>query len=238
MIEVRLTDSRELVRGGGNMVKVHLADSRELVRAGLKDALNTSPGIEVVGESSCGLAAVSAVRETQPDLVLVATKSGAEEDVLETTRKIKEQFVNMRVLIFAEGPEIQSALASLAAGADAYVLHQASIDHLRLAIHSTAAGASWLDAAVSRDVLQALTHAYSESSRTLQRPRQPTLTARETQVLTLLHSGQRNAEIAGHLLIGAETVKTHVRHIMEKLGAKDRKEIVDMARYYGLIAAE
>jgi DNA-binding NarL/FixJ family response regulator len=220
------------------MVKVHLADSRELVRAGLKNALSATPGIEVVGESLCGNAAVDAVGATQPDLVLVATRSGSEADALETTRKIKDQFNHIRILMFAEASEIAAVMESLAAGADAYVLSQASMEDLRLAIQSTASGASWLDAAVSKDVLQALSQTYSDSARALLRPRQPTLTSREMQVLDFLLQGQRNAEIAGHLQIGAETVKTHVRHIMEKLGAKDRKDIVAVARYYGLIEAQ
>lgn len=220
------------------MVKVHLADSRELIRAGLKNALSATPGIEVVGESLCGNAAVDAVGATQPDLVLVATRPGSEKDALETTRRIKEQFNHVRVLVFAEACETAAVMESLAAGADAYVLNQASMEDLRLAIHSTAIGASWLDAAVAQGVLKTLTQTYCDSSRNLQRPRQPTLTARELQVLDYLLKGQRNAEIAGHLQIGPETVKTHVRHIMEKLGAKDRKDIVGVARYYGLIQDE
>jgi DNA-binding NarL/FixJ family response regulator len=220
------------------MVKVHLADSRELIRAGLKNALSASPGIEVVGESPCGSGAIDAVGATQPDLVLVATRSGSEADALETTRRIKEQFNHIRVLMFAEASETTAVMESLAAGADAYVLDQTSMEDLRLAIHSTASGASWLDAAVSKSVLQALSRTYTESSRAILRPRQPTLTSREMQVLDYLLQGQRNAEIAGHLQIGAETVKTHVRHIMEKLGAKDRKDIVSVARYYGLIEEE
>lgn len=220
------------------MVKVHLADSRELVRAGLKIALCATPGIEVVGESLCGNAAVDAVRQTQPDLVLVAARSGSEAEALETTRRIKGHFDKMRVLIFAEACEVAAVMESLAAGADAYVLNQSSMEDLRLAIHSTANGASWFDAAIAKDLLRALTQTHSESSRDLQRPRRPTLTAREMQVLDYLLQNLRNAEIAGHLQIGAETVKTHVRHIMEKLGAKDRKDIVCVARYYGLIADE
>jgi DNA-binding NarL/FixJ family response regulator len=214
------------------MTRVRLAvvDDHALFRAGLISLLGEMAELEVVGEAGEGLGALEIVRRQKPDILLLDVNMPGMSGV-EVVRALKEvpQAERCRVIMLTISKNEEDLLGAIAAGADGYLLKSAEPDELRRAILLVHQGMSVLSPQVTRQVLKAAatgdqSHAGDSG-----------LSAREMEVLTCLAQGKTTAQIAGELFISENTVKTHVRHILEKLVASNRAEAVSKATQMGLI---
>jgi NarL family two-component system response regulator LiaR len=200
-------------------IRVMLVDDHTMVRWGLATFLMVFNDFKLVGEAENGRTAVQLCAEVLPDVVLM-DMAMPDMDGVTATRLIHQQFPQVRVIAltsFKEGRLIRDALE---AGAIGYMLKDASADELAQAIRAAHAGRATL----SPEATQALVHAASQ-------PPAPgfDLTERERVVLALMVEGLNNTQIAGRLVVGHSTVKSHVSNILSKLGVASRTEAVTLA---------
>jgi NarL family two-component system response regulator LiaR len=203
-------------------IRVLLADDHEIVREGLTHALNDAQGITLVGWAKDGAEAVRLARQLQPDVVLLDIEMGG-IDGIQAAQTIHDQFPAIRTIMltsFADQNRIQQALA---AGAQGYIVKQASIRRIVEMIHSAASGTL---------VMSPEAEAAIQRSDPLE---QYSLTERERRILSLMVKGLNNNEIAEQVLFSRATVKAAVSMILEKLGARTRVEAVAIALKHGLV---
>jgi DNA-binding NarL/FixJ family response regulator len=195
-----------------------------MVRAGFRMLLSGQDDIEVVAEASNGLEAVAQAARFQPTLVLMDIRM-PELDGLEATRRILAADRAARVLILTTFDLDEYVYEALGAGASGFVLKDDPPEQLIAAVRTVAAGDALLSPGITKRVIK-------QFART-PRPEPPKgvdeLTAREREILRLIASGLSNAEIGQELYIGDTTVKTHVTHILQKLGLRDRVQAVVLA---------
>ncbi|WP_030182551.1 response regulator [Streptomyces sp. NRRL S-813] len=214
-------------------IRVLIADDQQMVRQGFTVLLNTQPDIEVVGQAVHGLDAVAKVAELTPDVVLMDIRM-PELSGIEATRRVTTETPGTRVLVLTTFDLDEYVYDALCAGASGFLLKDASADQLAEAVRVVAAGDALLAPAITRKLI-------AEFSRMNDRPRAPLkervgdLTERETEVLTLIAHGLSNAEIAEHLVVAEQTVKTHVGRILVKLGLRDRTQAAVFAYETGLV---
>ncbi|WP_306188792.1 MULTISPECIES: response regulator transcription factor [unclassified Streptomyces] len=214
-------------------IRVLIADDQQMVRQGFTVLLNTQPDIEVVGQAVHGLDAVAKVAELTPDVVLMDIRM-PELSGIEATRRVTVETPGTRVLVLTTFDLDEYVYDALCAGASGFLLKDASADQLAEAVRVVAAGDALLAPAITRKLI-------AEFSRMNDRPRAPLkervgdLTERETEVLTLIAHGLSNAEIAEHLVVAEQTVKTHVGRILVKLGLRDRTQAAVFAYESGLV---
>jgi DNA-binding NarL/FixJ family response regulator len=215
--------------------KILIVDDHEIVRHGLRSVLRGSSEIEIVGEAIDGMAGIAMAAEFLPDVVLMDIRM-PRMDGIAATKEIKEKLQNTRVLILTSNDNQEDMFAALAAGADGYCLKDAENKELLLAIQTVHTGATWLDPEIAQFVLKAVTsNPVSSGSPTSGKSSPFALSARELEVVQLLVEGLNNAEMAERLIISTETVKTHMRHIMEKLQVNDRTQAAVKAMRGGLV---
>ena len=215
-------------------IKLLIADDHELVRQGLRSVLSQFSEIEIVAEAFDGVAAVSKSVQCGPDVVLMDIRM-PKMDGIAATKEIKEKLPKTRVLIFTSNDNQEDMFAALAAGADGYCLKDTQSKELLLAIQTVNTGATWLDAQIAQYVLRAVTTQASAKSPTTNRLATFDLSQREVDILRLLVEGLSNAEMAERLIISTETVKTHMKRIMEKLQVHDRTRAALKALREGLV---
>jgi len=210
-------------------IRVLVADDQSMVRAGFRMLLAREPDIDVVAEASNGLEAVHQAARFDPAVVLMDIRM-PELDGLEGTRRILAAGERSRVLILTTFDLDEYVFEALAAGASGFVLKDDPPEQLIAAIRTVAAGDALLSPAVTRRVIRQFVRT--------PRPEPPAavadLTSRELEVLRLITLGRSNAEIAGELFISEGTVKTHVTHVLQKLGLRDRVQAVVLAFRTGL----
>jgi DNA-binding NarL/FixJ family response regulator len=214
------------------MTTVLLADDQELVRSGFRLILELAD-FEVAGEASDGREAVELARTAQPDVVLMDVRMPG-MDGIEATRRIAQAGLPSRVLMLTTFDLDEYVYEALRAGASGFLLKDAGRERLIEAVRTVAAGESLF----APSVLQRLvTHFVARPPVGAARPKGPLaeLSERETEVLKLVGRGLSNAEIAGTLVISQATVKTHVRHVLQKLGLRDRVQAVALAYEAGLL---
>ncbi len=215
------------------MTTVVLADDQDLVRSGLRLLLELAD-IDVVGEARDGAEAVEQATRLRPDVVLMDVRMPG-TDGIEATRRIVARGVPSRVLILTTFDLDHYVFDALAAGASAFLLKDVGREQLVEAVHTVAAG----EALFAPSVLRRLVSHY------VTRPPAPAnriagldeLTPRELEILGLVGRGLSNTEIADELVISLPTVKTHVRHVLQKLQLRDRVQAVVMAYRSGLVDA-
>jgi DNA-binding NarL/FixJ family response regulator len=210
-------------------VSVLVADDQSMVRAGFRLLLSGEPDITVVAEASDGREAVEKAGRFHPAVVLMDIRM-PELDGLEATRRILAADEHARVLILTTFDLDEYIYEALSAGASGFVLKDDPPEQLISAIHTIAAGNALLSPAVTKRVIGQFARA--------RRPAAPAaleeLTAREHEVFRLIAGGLSNAEIAEELYITDTTVKTHVTHVLQKLGLRDRVQAVVLAYRAGL----
>jgi DNA-binding NarL/FixJ family response regulator len=214
------------------MTTVVLADDQELVRSGFRLILELA-GLEVAGEASDGREAVELARSTRPDVVLMDVRMPG-MDGIEATRRIAQAGLPSRVLMLTTFDLDEYVYEALRAGASGFLLKDAGRERLVDAVRTVAAGESLF----APSVLQRLvSHFVARPPTGAARPAGllAELSERETEVLKLVGRGLSNAEIAEALVISQATVKTHVRHVLQKLGLRDRVQAVALAYEAGLL---
>ena len=202
-------------------IKVLIADDHSLVRQGLRRYLESAGDIEVVGEASNGVEVLALMSDGagDADVVLLDIRM-PEMDGLETARRIHQDHPRVGVVMLTAYDDRQFVVEAVRAGARGYVLKARDAEHLVQTVRLVAGGNMVIDPQLVMALADELSH-------TKERDRNDdTLTAREVEVLQLLAFGHTNRDIAGRLFISPDTVKTHLEHIFEKLGASDRTAAV------------
>ena len=210
--------------------RVLVADDQSMVRAGFRMLLAGEEDIEVVAEASNGLEAIEKAARFDPTVVLMDIRM-PEVDGLEATRRILAADRGARILILTTFDLDEYVYEALRAGASGFVLKDDSPEQLLAAIRTVAAGDALLSPTVTRRVIERFAG--------MPRPAPPTkleeLSEREREVFRLMIRGLSNAEIGHELFISETTVKTHVTHILSKLGLRDRVQAVVLAYQSGLL---
>lgn len=207
------------------MIRVLVADDHALVRDGLRMILDAQDDIEVVGEAADGRAAVEEAHRHRPDVVLMDLVM-PRMDGIEATRLLRD---GPRVLVLTTFGEDEQVYAALQAGAAGFLLKDSPRARMLTAVRVVAAGEEMLDPSITRRLVER----FAAPGAT--RVRLAGLTARERDVMTLVGHGLSNAEIAGRLVLGIATVKTHVGRILHKLELRDRVQVVVAAYECGLV---
>ncbi|TNY35824.1 response regulator [Thermomonospora catenispora] len=220
-------------------IRVLIADDQEMIRDGLAALLSSAPDIEVVGQAGNGVEAVALAGELAPDVVVMDVRM-PEMDGLAATAKIVGEPLDAddgsatgpRVLVLTTFDLDEYVYEALGAGASGFLLKDASAADLINGVRVVAAGDALLAPSVTRRLIRDFAR-----RRRHQRP-SPTATAaltpRELDVLRLIARGLSNAEIAAELVLAEQTVKTHVGHVLAKLGLRDRTQAVVFAYENGL----
>ena len=214
-------------------IRILVADDQSMVRAGFRMLLGGEPDIEVVAEASNGLEAVDKAARFHPNVVLMDIRM-PELDGLEATRRILAADANARVLVLTTFDLDEYVYEALRAGASGFVLKDDPPEQLLAAIRIVAAGEALLSPAITKRVIERFTR--------LPRPEAPRgleeLTERELDVFRLVARGLSNAEIGKELFISETTVKTHITHVLRKLGLRDRVQAVVLAHEAALFEAD
>jgi DNA-binding NarL/FixJ family response regulator len=213
-------------------VSVVVADDQALVRAGFRSILDAQPGITVVGEAKDGRDAIDLVRRRRPRVVLMDVKMPDLDGIEATRRIVAEAGDETAVLVLTTFDADEYIYNALRAGASGFLLKDVPAEQLIEAVRIVARGDALIAPAVTRRLVEAFirtapAHAPVEALRDL--------TPREVEVLTLVARGRSNGEIAADLVLSEATVKTHVKHVLAKLGARDRVQAVVCAYEAGLV---
>lgn len=217
-------------------INVLIVEDQPITRAGLRYTLETIPNLCIVGEVEDGAAAITTVLDKRPDVTLMDIGI-PQIDGVAATAHIKEKWPDARIIILTTHENREYIFTSLAAGANGYCLKSATARELELAIKSVMTGTVWLDPGIAKQVLEhSVSGSMEQSSKPPKESGKFALTERETQVLQLLVDGLSNQQMAERLFLGQETIKTHMRHIMEKLVVADRTQAAVKALRQGLIS--
>lgn len=214
-------------------IRVMIADDQMMVRQGFTVLLNAQPDIEVVGQAVDGADAVAKAAELGPDVVLMDIRMPGMGGIEATSIITDAPDCAVKVLVLTTFDLDEYVYEALRAGASGFLLKDASADQLAEAVRVVAAG----EALLSPNITKRLITEFSRmgAPRAPSRARIQDLTERETEVLSLIAQGLSNAEIAGHLVLAEQTVKTHVGRILVKLGLRDRTQAAVFAYETGLV---
>ncbi|MFE2141041.1 response regulator [Streptomyces sp. NPDC059456] len=214
-------------------IKVMIADDQMMVRQGFTVLLNAQPDIQVVGQAVDGADAVAKVAGLGPDVVLMDIRMPGMGGIEATSIITAVPDSAVKVLVLTTFDLDEYVYEALRAGASGFLLKDASADQLAEAVRVVAAG----EALLSPNITKRLITEFSRlgAPRAPSRARIDELTERETEVLSLIAQGLSNAEIAGHLVVAEQTVKTHVGRILVKLGLRDRTQAAVFAYETGLV---
>ncbi|MBO0980190.1 response regulator transcription factor [Microbacterium sp. SD291] len=204
-------------------VRVLIVDDHPIVRAGVRSLFDRRDGVEVVGEASSGEEAVALARHLHPDVVLCDLRLGDGMDGVAATAALRAQHPAPAVIILTTFDRDAEILGAIEAGAAGYLLKDVAPDVIVAAIRRAAEGGL------------VLTPELSERLVAVMRAPRVRLTERELEVLRLLDTGSSNREIAKTLFVTEATVKTHLVHVFEKLGADSRARAIAIARDTGIL---
>lgn len=196
------------------MIRLVIVDDHPIVRGGIRDTFADAEDIVVVGEASDGAEGVERAKLLAADVVLMDLRMPGMDGVA-ATRALREQAPSARVLILTTFDSENDVLPAIEAGAIGYLLKDALPDELIRAVRASACGESVLAPSATQHLMGRA-----------RRPGTGTLTEREKQVLQLVANGNSNREAASALFIGEASIKTHLQHIYDKLGVRDRASAV------------
>jgi DNA-binding NarL/FixJ family response regulator len=214
-------------------IRVVIADDQRLLRAGFQRILNSEEDIEVVAEAEDGLQAINEVHRHDPDVVVMDIRMPHLDGLEATRRLLRDERHRTRVLILTTFDLDEYVYQALYAGASGFLLKDAPPEELVTAVRVVAAGDALLAPSVTRRLIEDFARRPRPDPQI--RPETSSLTARESEVLLLLAQGDSNASIAERLTVSEATAKTHVSHILEKLGLADRIQAVIYCYETGLI---
>jgi NarL family two-component system response regulator LiaR len=220
-------------------ISVYIVDDHDLVRKGLRFYLNALPDIAIAGEAGNAESAVSGVRQTVPDVVLMdlvlpLEPGGQPSDQggVQATRRIRQISPYSQVVVLTSYAQDELIFAAIKAGALSYLLKDADAETVLKAIHAAARGEAILHPRVARRLMAEVMAAGSDENPAAD------LTPREVEVLQLIAQGRSNAEIAEALFITERTVKAHVSNLLGKLHLSDRTQAAVFAWREGLVRKE
>jgi DNA-binding NarL/FixJ family response regulator len=215
------------------VIKVLIADDEALVRGGFRMILSQHDDIEIVGEAENGSEAIALATELRPTVILMDIRMPGLDGISATRRLSDELKDGPRVLVLTTFGLEEYVYEALRAGASGFLLKDVPPEQLIDAVHVVARGDALLDPAITRSVIEAF--ASRPAARRELAERIEDLTPRERDVFALVARGLSNAEIAGELVVGDGTVKTHVAHLLLKLGVRDRVQAVIYAYEAGVV---
>jgi DNA-binding NarL/FixJ family response regulator len=214
------------------MIRVLIADDQALLRGGFRMILESQKDIEVVGEAADGREALEQARALEPDVVLMDIRM-PELDGLEATRQLVGGDGAPRVLILTTFDLDEYVYEAMKAGASGFLLKEVRPEQLADAVRVVAAGETLVAPAITRRLIEEFVRRRPPGSGTP--PEVSELTERELEVFKLVARGLSNSEIAAMLFLSEATVKTHITHVLAKLGLRDRVQVVVLAYESGLI---
>jgi len=212
-------------------IRVFIADDHELVRFALRTLLEAENDIEVVGEAADTASVISGCVQARPDVLLLDLRMPGDGGI-EACRQVRSQVPDTAVLVLTSFDEDDEMFGVLSAGASGYILKETRADRVVGAIRAVADGQSVFDATVATRIISGRPKPNGQSSDA------DTLSEREMEVLQLMAKGLSNKEIGRALWIGETTVKTHVSHILRKMGQADRTQAVLEAVKAGVLQLE
>ncbi len=238
-------------------INVLLVEDHSLTRLGLKALLSRTDDLNVIGEAGNGQEAIEKTLSLHPHIILMDVGMPV-MDGIEAVKKIKEQKVEVGIIMLTSHDNERDIFASLAAGAGGYCLKDVEPERLYTAIRSVHAGDAWLDAAIAGQVLKQYSTMFAPSSQSQLKDQQEQtkqenksastqnkddkysnivdpLSPRELEVLALIVEGLSNQEVSDRLFISLATTKTHVRNILNKLAVNDRTQAAVQAMRRGLV---
>lgn len=212
-----------------NPLKIALVDDHHVVRRGIQSFLGAMPDFAIVGSAASGEELLSRIEEWLPDVVVMDLYMPGGIDGIETTRRLREITPHTQVVVLTAHTDDERVIAALRAGAIGYIRKESDPQLLVDAIRAAARGQSLVDPAVAGEVLRDMMQTRVPGSE---------LTEREREILLELAQGRTNKEIAARLIIGEETVKTHVGNILSKLHLRHRSQTIAYALKKGLISLD
>jgi DNA-binding NarL/FixJ family response regulator len=213
---------------------VLIADDQALMRAGFRMILQAEPDLEVVGEATTGGEAVAEAGRLRPDVVLMDVRM-PEMDGIEATRRLLDGNDGTKVVMLTTFDMDEYVYEAFRAGASGFLVKDVPPEQLIAGIHSVASGDALLAPSVTQRLIQEFVRRPPNGIRTPS-PELSRLTAREVEVLQMVARGLSNGEIASELFVSETTVKTHVAHLLSKLGVRDRVQAVVFAYESGVVA--
>jgi DNA-binding NarL/FixJ family response regulator len=218
------------------LIRILLADDQPLVRTGFRMILDAEPDMEVVAEAGDGADAVRQARRLRPDVVVMDIRMPVQDGITATAEITAAG--HARVLVLTTFHVDEHVVGALRAGASGFLLKDTHADRLLEAIRVVHGGDAIVDPVVTRRLLDQFVHRLPDPAGAVQpgaaAARLDGTTGREREVLALVAQGLSNAEIAAELVVTETTVKTHVHHLLTKLGARDRVQLVVLAYEAGL----
>lgn len=214
-------------------VRIVLADDEHLVRAGLRTVLEREPDLEVVAEAEDGATAVQAVREVRPDVALLDVRMPGLDGIEATRRLSDDPAVATRVVVLTTFDDDELLVRALRAGAQGYLLKSMPAAQLTAGVRTAAVGDVLLAPLLTQRLIDRHLQGSDRASRAADVLAR--LSPREQDVLRLVGRGMSNEEVAGALFIAPATVKTHVSALLDKLGARDRLQLVVQAYETGVL---
>ena len=218
---------------GNDAIRVLIADDQALVRAGFRSILSAQQGIEVVGEATDGRDAIDLVRKRRPDLVLMDVQMPDIDGIEATRRIVAEADTDTAVLMLTTFDLNEYVYEALRAGASGFLLKDVPAEELIAAVRIVASGDALIAPAITKRLISQFARTAPSSAPSAELE---SLTPREAEVLGLIGRGLSNGEIARDLVLSEATVKTHVKHVLAKLGARDRVQAVVFAYETGVVS--
>lgn len=214
------------------MIRVLLADDHAMFRSGMRAVLDTQADFECVGEAADGREAVAQAASLRPDVAVIDVRMPKLDGLAATEAIMSAPGNETRVLVLTTYDADEYVYRALRAGASGFLLKSLAPEELVSAMRVAARGDALIDPSVTRRLVSTFATSIEPSAEPAELER---LTSREREVLLLVADASSNAEIAAHLHVGEETVKTHVSRILAKLGLRDRVHAVVYAYRNGLV---
>ncbi|GIK55601.1 MAG: response regulator transcription factor [Chloroflexi bacterium] len=214
--------------------RILLVDDHELFREGLAGLVNAQPDLVVVGQASDGLEALTMARDVQPDLIIMDINMPI-CDGLEATRLIREALPEVRIVMLTVHDKDEKLFAAIKAGANGYMLKDTSATDFLRGVCGALGGEATLPPKLAASLVEAYARLATQPSHLIPAEDEPDLTGRELEVLYLVATGASNQEIAEQLSISLHTTKSHVRSILAKLHAVNRRQAARLAARRGLL---